>query len=263
MLPLLKKVLSTEIFLAVDGHDPKLVQQAIGGIEVDGVIGYQTTNALLALDKTIFLSKLFDLVTNKQDIPPPSSKKDTMMAYLGRYEGTVVHWNKTESSYTTPYGVYRKLFPKAQVVLYIDKRAKELGINLRRRNTRELAKLNRLLTRKDKDIIKDLAYEFMLSHFVDKRVEPYLDAKETLTFFSLSVNGGAGRGRKALQSALGVKVDGKIGKQTLGKLEARKGSLNEGMLSYMRGFYLRLIQRNPSKYAIYKRGWMNRLKGLA
>jgi lysozyme family protein len=185
------------------------------------------------------------------------------MSYLGRYEGTVVHWNKTESSYTSPYGVYKKLFPKASVIKYIDKRAEELGINLRRRNTRELARFNRLLTAKDKQIIRDLAYEFMMSHFVDKRVEPYLSPKETLTFFSLSVNGGASRGRKALQSAIGVKVDGKIGKRTLSKLKEYKGDLNRGMLSYMKNFYLSLIRRNPSKYAIYKNGWMNRLKGLA
>jgi lysozyme family protein len=262
-----------------DGGD-KDIQHAINTVagtvlvREDGFFGPGTLKALLKVG----VSPVLSVMLYKETFNAPSatgninsnkhsdSKKEGIMNYLARWEGTTLHWNRRETDMTTPYGIYRKSFPKAKIFKYIDKLSKKyLGKTIRKRNLVDLNKFNKSITNSEKDKIRDMAYDFYMDTFMNDKVNGYLNPKEALTFFSLSVNGGLGRGAKALQSALGTVVDGKIGKGTLKALKTAKTAgrdLNNGMLTYMENFYRYLVRKNPKKYRVNLKGWLNRLNGL-
>ena len=117
-----------------------------------------------------------------------------------------------------------------------------------------------------------MAWAFYENTFVNHSVVELLDDNASLTYFSISVNGGKKRGNKALQYALAslgysLTNDGIIGRHTMRALEtvANHGEvfrLNNLMVEYMRAFYDGLIARKPHKYARYARGWSSRMDGL-
>jgi len=237
---------------------------------VDGMIGPKTIAELIKIDDDKFTDLLIEVIDDKEDvihkeeIPNNIGSKDAIIQYLKIAEGDLVHWNKTEDDFTTPGGVYAKLFPRSEPVKYVRELAKKHNVNLKVRNLNELAKLNSRISKEEKKILWDKVYEFVINKFIDNRVAQYLDPNELLVYFSLSVNGGLSRGNKAIQSAIGAKTDGKIGRKTLKALLLNKNkNLIPGMLSYMQRFYDYLISKNPKKYGLYKRGWHNRLVNLA
>ena len=253
--------------LETDRH--KLLQLACNklnsGLVVDGIVGNNTFTAILRLVKEDLLNTIEELLN---DVPKEatSSLKDKLLKYLSVAEGTVIHWNKGETSYTTPYGIYKKSFPRSKVIQYVN----SLFVKYNLKENRQNAKLiNKYLTTEEKTKIRDLAYELLVSVFIHEGVKATLEFKEFdksfLTFFSLNVNGGPKRGAKALQTALGVTVDGSIGSQTIIRLKNYNGTdenLNLSMLKYMKKFYDSLIRRKPKKYLRFKNGWYNRLRKL-
>ena len=265
------------ILLAIDSiNKPRAIQKAINEyygeekVIVDGMIGPKTIAEMIKIDDDIFTSLLMEIVDDKEDlihkeeIPIVIGSKEAIIQYLKNAEGDLIHWNKTESDFTTPGGVYAKLFPRSEPVRYVKELAKKYKVNLNRRNLKELAKLNNAITREEKKELWDKVYNFVIDKFTDDRVLKYLDANEALVYFSLALNGGLNRGNKAIQSALSVAVDGKIGKGTLRALNLSKDkNLIPGMLNYMQRFYDYLIRKNPKKYGLYRRGWHNRLLNLA
>jgi lysozyme family protein len=262
------------IVKAIDAmNKPRAIQRAINKynnadtVEVDGIIGPGTIREMIKIDDDEFTDVLFDILYNdKVEVESPNSvgSKEALIQYLKSAEGGHVHWNKTESDFTTPGGVYAKLFPRSEPVVYVRKLAKKYDVNLRHRNLNQLAKLNNSMTKEEKRILWDKVYDFVTDKFIDKRVIDYLDANELLVYFSLALNGGLSRGNKALQTAIGVKADGKIGKGTLKALQnGMDKDLIPGMLDYMQKFYDYLTTKNPKKYGMYKKGWHNRLVHLA
>lgn len=199
------------------------------------------------------------------------------MDYLAKYEGDYVHMNRTEKDITSAYGIYRYAFPKADIFEWYECIAITHNISTNFKIKRNRKKLNELIKTEPyyKEIERDLAFDFYTKKFVNPTVANILDDKSALTYFSISVNGGKKTGAKALQYAIarhGVDIveDGKIGHKTIDALKRLVGrndydtmQFNTYMIWYMRGFYARLIKRNPNKYAMYKRGWDNRLRGLA
>ena len=131
-----------------------------------------------------------------------------------------------------------------------------------------------------REVETDLIWQFYVDNYMDSEVIQHLGNKSSLTFFSIGVNGGKGRGAKALQTAINkvyesqkapmkVGADGAIGRGTRKALADLDGNglidddqFNQYMLEYMDGFYKYLITNNESKYGLYKKGWRNRLVGL-
>jgi len=261
------------IVTLIEGGKSLIVQKAInrinkGSVIEDGIIGYQTIKVLLAIDEDTFSKTIlnFDNPEFVEKVTKSMTAKDSIMGYLGRYEGTIVHWNKGETAFTTPYGVYGKPFPKAEPIEYIQDLAKKYtGSRLVKRNRKQLALLNVKLTRKEKEKIKDLCWDFYVKNFMDALVIPLLNAKANLSYFSCCVNGGKIRGAKVLQKAVGAKPDGVIGNGTLGKirLAIKRGvNINNGILNAMLAFYKYLIKKYPRRFKKYKNGWFARIKGL-
>ncbi|XXT22748.1 glycosyl hydrolase 108 family protein [Sorangium sp. So ce429] len=92
------------------------------------------------------------------------------------------------------------------------------------------------------------------------RVSPPLD----LVVLDTGVNMGTSRAVKLLQASLGVAVDGILGPQTLGALEAQRAALPALVSDYLarRGRYYRaLVARTPS-LGVFLGGWLNRLEDL-
>jgi len=229
------------------------------GLVEDGILGIRTLEAIdTALRDDEYNIDAFIMAK----APKPENKKTILLNFLAEVEGTIIHFNaKTETSYTTPYGIYRKAFPHATICKYVDRLYEENGLN--RNIPSHARKLNRLLTNEQKETIKELAWDFYKRNFIDERLIGILDSLTSLSYFSIAVNGGKGRGIKSIQSPIGTSVDGKLGPKTIKKLRAYLTShtfkdLNMGMLEYMYFFYQRLIRRKP-KFRIYRIGWYNRL----
>lgn len=283
-------------------------------VMVDGIIGKGTLKALFNANPDSILHSIEELLVNSFSTKPNDGKvdvteddiqgldndkantvdqKSVIMGYLANAEGTYIHRNKTESEYTTSFGIYKKSFPKSKPILYVDSLASKYGCDIDARDYRvarkEIKKLNSKLTVKEKTKIRDLAYEFYMKKFMDKKINNVIDqyncenkAKFSLSYFSIAVNGGLGRSRKNIQKAINVLtrkrvvgVDGKIGPGTVGKFKGLLNKLlgkskcnivfdklNQTFLIQMKLFYDHLISRNNAKYGRYKRGWYNRLKGL-
>lgn len=258
-----------------DQNGDKLAQQSVNMVIgshtliEDGIIGPSTIKHIAMVDPVKFLSALGTLLTKKKqaigpkenDLSVQDSVKEAIMTYLGKNEGTHMHWNSTERNFTTAYGVYAYSFPKSKPVKYMQSIAKKKGFGkITRHNVR---KVDRAMTTGERRALKDIVYAFYLTHFMDPKVNEHLGIKSSRSFFSISVNGGMGRGYKSLQSAIGTKVDGKFGKGSFKKLESCTKSdtaLNQSMLTYMAKFYARLVKK--AKFWVYRRGWKNRLLGL-
>jgi len=270
-LALFKKHADTDLFLTVEFLLEQkldlLLQKAInlsnGNVVEDGIVGYRTLDALLKIDKYVFFDNIAKLLIEKEK---HIRLEDRILEYLGRAEGTVIHWNRRESAYTSPYGVYKKSFPNSKIIKYIDSLFKKYAL---RETPGNAIKLNYLLSNDEKEQIRILAYAFYVKHFLDKKLNAIFEEMKfynsALTFFSNSVNGGKARGVKVLQKALKLKADGILGKKTRTAVRTFKGSdeiLNQLMLAEMYHFYNRLIKNNPKRYARFKRGWYNRLKNL-
>jgi len=252
-----------------DKNKDALVQEAINklghNIVEDGVIGNDTITILSKCDPTAFLTVLGELLTSEEDshVDEHSTLKNIIMPYLAKAEGLHLHWNaRSETDFTTPYGVYAHSFPNSKPVKYIRRLAFQKGF--KRVTRKNVHKIDSSLTPEERRKLADLIYEFYIDNFMDPKVNEHLGPKSALTFFSNSVNGGRSRGYKSLQSALKVTVDGKFGKESLRALTSYKGTdtqLNAGMLAYMRIFYHKLAEK--PKFKIYLSGWLNRLKNLA
>ncbi len=272
-LKLLKEFASKELYIRIvrliDEDLEKVLQQAVVNtgtiVIVDGIIGKRTVNAILSLNQDELLKNINKLDSLHIDTLE-KDEKELILNYLASAEGLVIHWNRKESNYTSPYGVYKKSFPHAKVIKYIDSLFHKYKLNITRKNSKLI---NTYLTLIERTTIRELAYSFYVNEFMNQKVDSVLKNKRLkktrLSYFSISVNGGVGRGNKALQTGLNVTVDGGIGNQTLSVLNAFNGKdnlLNVKLLNYMKDFYDYLIRRNFNKYGINKNGWYNRLRKL-
>lgn len=84
--------------------------------------------------------------------------------------------------------------------------------------------------------------------------------------FDCAVNSGATRAVKLLQSALGVGVDGVIGRETMNALHeeiAANGieDMCDAYLDEREAWYLRIVKNDPTQ-KVFLNGWLNRLEHL-
>jgi len=268
--------------MLVENDKGKLIQRAVselgGDITIDGIVGYYTIKAVLKVDEDSFAKAIIQLANDhintkrsiKYGYTPPTidtmSSKEKIMSYLARYEGTVIHWNRGETNITTPYGIYRKSFPNAKIFKYIDMLSKKYtGKVIRRRNMRQIKILNNSMSKNERKRIYDMAWVFYVNNFMDARITDMLNNKEAMSFFSISVNGGKGRGVKSIHSAVKLKLSSRVSTNLLVTIARQKNmgkDLNNGMLDYMLAFYKTLIKNKPWKFARFKNGWFSRIAGL-
>ena len=252
-----------------------IIQKAVKncGLDIvcDGIVGPNTIRLIGMCKPMHYLSEIGKLLVEDKKEPAKFDKskntsgKDFIMGYLAKAEGSHLHYNRTEKDFTTGYGIYAHSFPKAKIVRYIRRRAREMGYKRITRSNVNI--IDSKFTNEDRKVMYDMAYEFYVNNFMNARVNEIVENKSQLSFFSIAVNGGRGRAAKVLQKAINVKADGKIGRGTLSKLERycesnNDDTLNQGMLRHMHSFYLYLVRKNAKKFGLYLKGWTNRLKGL-
>jgi len=77
--------------------------------------------------------------------------------------------------------------------------------------------------------------------------------------YDIAVNQGAGTAARMLQSALGVKVDGKIGPFTLGAANSiESGVLAEKLKALAEARHRKLAEAKPEVYGPWLRAWLER-----
>lgn len=249
-----------------------LIQEAVNMhskdyLTADGIVGYNTIKAILSIDEDVFAKTLMELRFDKNHkrFEQPNGE-ETIMSYLGRYEGTVIHWNRNETSITTPYGVYGKAFPNSKPIKYAQELAKKYaGKHITRRNLRQIALVNRNMSNGEKRKMRKLCWDFYKRNFMNPKVIALLDNKSNLSWFSCCVNAGKVRGAKVLQEAVHANTDGKIGNATIAKIKKAKASnmnINHGILDAMLKFYKLLISINPAEFGVFKNGWFSRILAL-
>ncbi len=80
--------------------------------------------------------------------------------------------------------------------------------------------------------------------------------------YDYAVNSGSFYGVKVLQKAIGTKIDGVIGNDTLTKaFQADIEKSAKLMLEERAKYYMRLCQQKP-KLKVFRRGWINRIEKL-
>jgi len=206
---------------------------------------------------------------------------DEIMDYLGNAEGKVVHHNAGESDITSPYGIYKKQFPTAEIFDILDKIASNLGINEESYNWTDyqIATINEAIVNDEdaKNKIRESASNFYHNMSKPAKIE-FLPEDAKLAMFSLFVNSPRNAG-KSLQMALNtfislgkidnpeLVVDGAPGNKTvqaIKKINNEDGLLLESyLLLSMSSLYAKLAVKNPDKYLKYLNGWNNRLKKLS
>ena len=231
----------------------------------DGVLGFNTMMALI--NHIEVLDELFDDMVKV--VSPISNKEKAMLEiqdFLQINEGITCHYLKNEHGFTTPYGVYSVANPNSKAVLFVKRLYLKHGLNEHRRL--DAYKLDKLITNAERQKIKDFAIELYINKYMGKMFDVLINyRKSLLTYFSNSVNAGKPRASKILQGSIGAKVDGKIGKGSLSKLQTflhnyGDDELSNSMLSKMASFYCILVTKRRSRFGRFKNGWFNRLKHL-
>lgn len=219
---------------------------------IDGRVGPRTLSLLVKCYKQ-------DKFKAEFAKDPDISMEDYIMNYLAIEEGTSIHFNSTEKTFTTPYGVYAYYHRHSKVVKYVKQTADENGFHVITK--RNVKRVDMSFTRQDKEIIRDLAYKFYMEDYLDMRLFKEMVklgyVKSLLSTLSLSVNAHPKTGNILLQRALGVKTDGVIGPITLSHIRKHTDEqLNRSFLVYAKRFYLGL---NTKRYI---NGYLNRVKNL-
>ena len=109
--------------------------------------------------------------------------------------------------------------------------------------------------------------EYYKGEYFDKPGFNTIDSDVGHILFDYGVNAGQGTATMALQEAVGVKTDGKLGPDTR---EATtnyinrngKNALINDILDSRDQLYERLAENNPKDYGRYLKGWKNRVKAL-
>lgn len=125
----------------------------------------------------------------------------------------------------------------------------------------------------DKKSVKDLKYGevkkvYENEYYKKPAIDQLPSEKLQGIMFDWGVNAGTGTAIKNLQTIVGVKADGKMGKKTLAAVNDYVATHGEDSLAFdvMNArfkHYQSLIQSNPAKYGQYEQGWDNRLNNVA
>ncbi|WP_459895529.1 putative peptidoglycan-binding domain-containing protein [Desulfurobacterium crinifex] len=144
--------------------------------------------------------------------------------------GLKLHRNPTEQAETYA-GIYRKAHPEWEGWKWIDRGQKP-------------------------------PFELVESFYYDNFYKPFekvKDEKVKSLLFETAVNLGVKQTVKLLQKVLGVKTDGILGVITLQALDSvpEEDFIRDFTLARI-AFYTALANKNPKRYALYLRGWVNR-----
>ena len=148
--------------------------------------------------------------------------------------GLVLHKNPTEKAETYA-GIYREEHPNWEGWNYIDNGQTPPF-----------------------ELVKDFYYENFYKPFEKIENETIRDL-----LFEFSVNASVRTAIKLLQKVVGAKSDGIIGEKTLQKLNEyltekdEEDFIKDFTLARI-AFYTNLVNKNPKKYGLYLRGWINR-----
>jgi len=156
--------------------------------------------------------------------------KDALAKVLELEGGLKLHRNPTEDAETYA-GIYRKAHPEWEGWIYIDRG--------------ELPPF-------------ELVEKFYYDNFY-KPLEKVESEKIRDLLFEAAVNMGIRQAVKLAQRVLGVKADGILGPITLSALNSAdpEDFVKDYTLARI-AFYTALANRNPSRYGLYLRGWINR-----
>jgi len=146
--------------------------------------------------------------------------------------GFKLHKNPTETAVTYA-GIYRKAHPEWEGWSYIDRN--------------EIPPT---------DLVRKFYYENYWKHFDYPQIKDKIKA----VLFESAVNIGVIPTIKLAQQVLGVVTDGIIGKKTLKAFESvNESDFIKDFILVRIAFYLGLVNKNPKRYSLYLRGWLNRV----
>ena len=156
--------------------------------------------------------------------------KEVLPKVLQLEGGLKLHRNPTEQAETYA-GIYRKAHPTWEGWKWIDRGQKPPF-----------------------ELVESLYYENFYKPF-----EKVKDEKVKSLLFETAVNLGVKQTVKLLQKVLGVKTDGILGVITLQALDSvpEEDLIRDFTLARI-AFYTALANKNPKRYALYLRGWVNR-----
>jgi len=197
-----------------------------------------------------------------------------IMEYLAKAEGKKLHRIPGEEDVTSPYGIYRKIHPKASIWLYIDTVANQMGIS-GDSSTWEQEDIDAINMVLYDDELYQLASDFYDEYLKGAHLDLFM-LECRVTVMSLYVNS-PWRLWKAVQEAVNslreegrvqcdrLVVDGVYGPKTrecVLNVTKRGIPLRQRILLAMYRLYIELWHSNKEKYSDVLMGWANRLNKL-
>lgn len=204
--------------------------------------------------------------------------ESNLIEYLEKAEGKVFHYNRGESDLTSPLGVYKHAWPKAEIWNYVDSITTDLNLpeDTSDYDAEDVEVLN---SKMNYGKVIELVSDFYDDYLKSAHLELFPSACQ-VTVFSLYVNSPRNMWR-SVQQALNQfhlnhfiefkvqTVDGLYGGSTKAGLELIKGEdIMQGylfeayILSNMKTQYAKLVAKNPDKFLKYLNGWNNRMNVL-
>lgn len=191
-------------------------------------------------------------------------------------EGGVLHKNAKEKDITTGYGIYKSVHPDEPIFEYIEKVAKDIGIDKPspEYTKEDCAKIEKAMDEEEEIRLTDIFYTKYFGTNMDFLL-PKLQLIYKLTFInSVKI------ANESLQELVNycidnlesckdvprLKVDGILGSASRAAIKQVQDivkddrDLTEFFFIIAVGEYIELVDRNRDKYGLYLKGWYNRLR---
>ena len=128
-------------------------------------------------------------------------------------------------------------------------------------------KANKLPSKSVKELQFGDVKEFYKKEYFDKSAKDLSSRSTKGLVFDYAVNAGVGKAVSDLQSIVGTKADGIIGKKTKVAVEKYikkngEDALRTELTNRRMQHYQNLLISNPEKYQKYEKGWFNRMENL-
>ena len=128
------------------------------------------------------------------------------------------------------------------------------------------AKQNNIKTKDVYDLTYGEVRDFYKKEFWERnKLDNLPDERLAALTFDYAINAGANKAIKDLQSIVGAKPDGKIGKDTIKAIEGYEYDSNmlaHQLLNSRSAYYTELYQKDPKKYGGSIDGWYERIGKL-
>lgn len=208
------------------------------------------------------------------------SNYNIILDNIKKAESGSVHRNTSEADITNGYGIYRAVYPNAEVFKYLDLIGNTLGLG--KSSTWTKANLDKVNATIDPVVDRYLSYLFYADYFKNAHIDLF-HPDNVIMMTNLYTNSMKGAWMSVQEGIIDMVkfgylnvdmkdvsiVDGDFGNKTRDNLILLRDMSKEvnlifklSVISGMKTYYIKLASTNPTKFLQYLNGWNNRMETL-